>query len=106
AAARPAGRLFLARLVPAMAAALVAAARTIAMPEIATATVTPRTALLAPASLLVARAAFLAARSLLHGVLRRPLDNRRGEIALRLGNHPRSEERRVGKECRSRWSPD
>src|SRR6266511_3033215 len=23
-----------------------------------------------------------------------------------LGNFPRSEERRVGKECRSRWSPD
>ena len=22
-----------------------------------------------------------------------------------LANHPRSEERRVGKECRSRWSP-
>ena len=28
------------------------------------------------------------------------------EIALRLrGKHKRSEERRVGKECRSRWSP-
>ena len=23
----------------------------------------------------------------------------------RLSSHPRSEERRVGKECRSRWSP-
>src|SRR5690348_13696904 len=31
----------------------------------------------------------------------------RGEIRVVLINHdPRSEERRVGKECRSRWSPD
>ena len=28
---------------------------------------------------------------------------KRGEIDLE--DHPRSEERRVGKECRSRWSP-
>src|SRR3989441_10188217 len=27
------------------------------------------------------------------------------EAVLRVGLHPRSEERRVGKECRSRWSP-
>ena len=31
---------------------------------------------------------------------------KKGEINLRtLVNMPRSEERRVGKECRSRWSP-
>ena len=27
------------------------------------------------------------------------------ELGMRLCVHPRSEERRVGKECRSRWSP-
>ena len=26
-------------------------------------------------------------------------------IPVEMANHPRSEERRVGKECRSRWSP-
>src|ERR1043166_9938677 len=36
------------------------------------------------------------------GVARPPLGNPRH---YRLGDHPRSEERRVGKECRSRWSP-
>src|SRR2546425_11763892 len=35
-------------------------------------------------------------------LLRRPPDLRR---ALALGHPQRSEERRVGKECRSRWSP-
>ena len=29
----------------------------------------------------------------------------RGKSALSTGNKNRSEERRVGKECRSRWSP-
>ena len=30
---------------------------------------------------------------------------KRGEIYALYGGHHRSEERRVGKECRSRWSP-
>ena len=34
-----------------------------------------------------------------------PNDLRRSEIMPYLGNCLRSEERRVGKECRSRWSP-
>src|SRR5256885_16915062 len=29
-----------------------------------------------------------------------------GEVAVTSGNRMRSEERRVGKECRSRWAPD
>src|SRR5256885_911447 len=34
-----------------------------------------------------------------------PLPMRRGEVAARFAREGRSEERRVGKECRSRWSP-
>src|ERR1044072_811813 len=33
------------------------------------------------------------------------LDGRRGEARIGATLHKRSEERRVGKECRSRWSP-
>src|SRR5260370_13903123 len=32
-------------------------------------------------------------------------NQRRGRAGVRSGSHGRSEERRVGKECRSRWSP-
>ena len=28
-----------------------------------------------------------------------------GDVVVLIGDHRRSEERRVGKECRSRWSP-
>ena len=31
--------------------------------------------------------------------------NKNGINGIKLNNVPRSEERRVGKECRSRWSP-
>src|SRR5262249_52895195 len=51
AAARPARRLFLALVMPAMAPALVTAARTIAALEIVAFAITPRTALLAAAPL-------------------------------------------------------
>jgi len=36
---------------------------------------------------------------------RRPLAAARAVIFAQMVNDPRSEERRVGKECRSRWSP-
>ena len=42
------------------------------------------------------------------GVLRVYLESMDGKVRLGGGldaGHPRSEERRVGKECRSRWSP-
>ena len=32
-------------------------------------------------------------------------DNRKITVEIKSVNHRRSEERRVGKECRSRWSP-
>src|SRR3712207_7255979 len=41
-------------------------------------------------------------RGLAQGLPLRPLALR---AVLRAGRDPRSEERRVGKECRSRWSP-
>ena len=40
-----------------------------------------------------------------HEKLELPASNIKKEIAEILKNEGRSEERRVGKECRSRWSP-
>ena len=37
--------------------------------------------------------------------VREPLKDFQAFVREHIGNHRRSEERRVGKECRSRWSP-
>src|SRR5262249_43583129 len=90
-AARPAGRLVVALLGPAVPPALPTAVRMIAALEIAPLAVAPLPALVAPAPLVaVARAALVAARRL-HRVLLSAIDDRRGEIALRLRDHPFAE---------------
>src|SRR5262249_35942739 len=85
AAARPARRLLVARRVPALPPSLVAAAK------IAPLAVTPRPALLAAAPLPAVRWAALVALRRLRFVLFRLRDDRRGEIALRLHDHPLAE---------------
>src|ERR1043165_4323376 len=49
---------------------------------------------------------FYAAESGLNKIIAAWIPNGYGKLAPTVGSSARSEERRVGKECRSRWSPD